>query len=207
MFFSAWLDRLYCESCGEVLCGGYRRKTGLNNNEWYLSPDHPNLEASPDMASFDRDYLQYAVYWPASAGAQPASPQWSQDTVPRAWRPARFTPADGKVQLGGPGFLYYVPPMHGANPPPVESANQAYPSRCPRCDADWSRRQIRSPVRTLRTGFQKIAQVLSDALLRDISDTSAGSLRKLVVFSDRLLDLPRAFAPCDVTLAYASGRA
>jgi hypothetical protein len=49
-----------------VLFGGYRRETGLNNNEWYLSPDHPNLEASPDMASFDRDYLQYAVYWPAS---------------------------------------------------------------------------------------------------------------------------------------------
>jgi hypothetical protein len=51
------LELLYCEACGEVLFGGYRRETGLNNNEWYLSPDHPNLEASPDMASFDRDYL------------------------------------------------------------------------------------------------------------------------------------------------------
>ena len=172
------LELLYCEACGEVLFGGYRRETGLNNNEWYLSPDHPDLEASPDMASFDRNYLQYAVYWPAPPGAQPASPQWTQDGVPRAWRSARFTPGDGKVQLGGPGFLYYVPSMHGANPPPGDSANQAYPARCPRCDADWSRRQIGSPIRTLRTGFQKIAQVLSDALLRDISGTQRKSAPK-----------------------------
>src|SRR5262249_30626155 len=47
------LELLYCESCGEIFFGGYRRETG-NPNEWYLSPDHPNLEAAPDLASFDR---------------------------------------------------------------------------------------------------------------------------------------------------------
>ena len=55
------LELLYCEACGEIFFGGYRRDTGLNPNEWYLSPDHPDLEASPDMASMDRDYLRYAV--------------------------------------------------------------------------------------------------------------------------------------------------
>lgn len=188
------LELLYCEACGEVLFGGYRRETGLNNNEWYLSPDHPNLEASPDMASFDRSYLQYAVYWPAPARAQPASPQWTQDGVPRTWRAARFSPADGRVQLGGPGFLYFVPSMHGPNPPTVDSASNAYPARCPRCDADWSRRQIGSPIRTLRTGFQKIAQVLSDTLLRAISGSSANPYRKLVVFSDSRQDAAKLSA-------------
>jgi DEAD/DEAH box helicase domain-containing protein len=188
------LELLYCEACGEVLFGGYRRDTGLNNNEWYLSPDHPDLEASPDTASFERSYLQYAVYWPAGPGTQPASAQWRQNGVARAWASARFTPADGKVQLGGPGFLYFVPQMHGANPPQDGSANQTYPARCPRCDADWSRRQIGSPIRTLRTGFQKIAQVLSDALLREITGNNITASHKLVVFSDSRQDAAKLSA-------------
>jgi len=188
------LELLYCEACGDIFFGGYRRETGLNPNEWYLSPDHPDLEASPDMASLDRDYLRYAVYWPGAPGVTPASPGWTQDGVPRSWRAARFTPGDGKVALGGPGYLYFVPAMHGANPPTNDSANQAYPARCPRCDADWSRRQIGSPVRTLRTGFQKIAQVLSDALLRKVADAGATQARKLVVFSDSRQDAAKLSA-------------
>lgn len=188
------LELLYCEACGEIFFGGYRRDTGLNPNEWYLSPDHPDLEASPDMASLDRDYLRFAVYWPSGPGLVPASPQWTQEGVPRSWRPARFTPADGKACLGGTGYLYFVPAMHGANPPAVDSANQAYPAKCPRCDADWSRRQIGSPVRTLRTGFQKIAQVLSDSLLRKIAGTGASQSRKLVVFSDSRQDAAKLSA-------------
>lgn len=188
------LELLYCEACGDIFFGGYRRETGLNPNEWYLSPDHPDLEASPDMASMDRDYLRYAVFWPGSAGVAPASPQWTQDSVPRAWRAAGFTPADGRVALGGPGYLYYVPAMHTPTPPPGDSARQAYPARCPRCDADWSRRQIGSPVRTLRTGFQKIAQILSDALLRTIAPASAAQFRKLVVFSDSRQDAAKLSA-------------
>ena len=195
------LELLYCEACGEIFFGGYRRpkvgdppdpNAGLNPNEWYLSPDHPDLEASPDMASLDRDYVRYAVYWPAAAGLTPASSQWTQDGVARAWRAARFNPVDGKVSLGGLGYLYFVPAMHGANPPVVDSARQAYPARCPRCDADWSRRLIGSPIRTLRTGFQKIAQVLSDALLRVIADEAHS--RKLVVFSDSRQDAAKLSA-------------
>lgn len=188
------LELLYCEACGDIFFGGYRRDTGLNPNEWYLSPDHPDLEASPDIASMDRDYLRYAVYWPGTPGVAPVSPQWTQDGVPRAWRAARFTPADGKVALGGPGYLYYVPAMHSPTPPAGDSARQAYPARCPRCDADWSRRQIGSPVRTLRTGFQKIAQVLSDALLRSIAPATASQSRKLVVFSDSRQDAAKLSA-------------
>ena len=188
------LELLYCEACGDTFFGGYRRDTGLNPNEWYLSPDHPDLEASPDMASMDRDYLRYAVYWPGAPGVAPASGQWTQEGVSRVWRAANFSPADGKVALGGPGFLYYVPAMHSATPPTGDSAKQAYPARCPRCDADWSRRQIGSPVRTLRTGFQKIAQILSDALLRNIAPVGESQSRKLVVFSDSRQDAAKLSA-------------
>ncbi len=193
------LELLYCEACGEVFFGGYRRETG-NPNEWYLSPDHPNLEAAPDLASFDRDYDRYAVFWPATANQAPATPQWRQDGIIRCWRQASLDPRDGRVGLGGQaggvrGFLYYVPVLHGANPPDPSEGREAYPAICPRCDADWRRRDvIRSPIRTQRTGFQKIAQVLSDTLLREISQPPLSTGRKLVVFSDSRQDAAKLSA-------------
>ena len=119
----------------------------------------------------------------------------------RAWRAAHLDPVDGRVGLGGAsqvarsGYLYYVPSVHGQNPPPVGVAREAYPARCPRCDADWARRTvIRSPVRTQRTGFQKIAQVLSDGLLRDLAQPPLSTERKLVVFSDSRQDAAKLSA-------------
>jgi DEAD/DEAH box helicase domain-containing protein len=189
------VELLYCEPCGEVFFGGYRKEAD-NPGQWYLSPDHPNLEASPDLAFLDRDYLRYAVYWPAHAGLTPMSPTWSQEGVQRHWRPATFSHTDGRVSLGGgPGYVYFVPAMHGTPPPAADSAKQAYPSRCPRCDADWARRDtIKSPIRTLRTGFQKIAQVLADMLLRRIVRPGNEQSRKLVVFSDSRQDAAKLSA-------------
>lgn len=194
------LELLYCESCGEVLFGGYRREAG-NPNEWYLSPDHPELEAAPDLASFDRDYDRYAVFWCSPGNIPPASANWTQDGVRRTWRAAHFDPVDGRLGLGGAsqgersGYLYYVPSIHGQSPPLSDVAREAYPARCPRCDADWARRTIiPSPIRTQRTGFQKIAQVLSDGLLRDLAQPPLSADRKLVVFSDSRQDAAKLSA-------------
>jgi hypothetical protein len=190
------LELLYCEACGDIFFGGYRRDTRLNPNEWYLSPDHPDLESSPDMASLDRDYLSYAVYWPAPNGMTPITRQWDQEGVRRAWQPATFNPRDGRVALGGSGYLYFVRAMHAQPLPTAPSANDAYPACCPRCDAFWwsPRRQIGTSIRTLRSGFQKIAQVLSDALLRTIGGTGTGQSHKLVVFSDSRQDAAKLSA-------------
>jgi DEAD/DEAH box helicase domain-containing protein len=200
------LELLYCEACGEVFLGGYRRPDVNNPNEWYLSPDHPDLEASPDAASLDRDYARYAVFWPAENGAQPATQQWTQDGVQRQWQPAFLVPSEGKVALGGNtqarrGYLYRVPQMHDSSggihdPVPqglAPSAGRAYPAHCPRCDTNWARRDIGSPVRTQRTGFQKLAQVLSDVLLREVGSENPSG-RKLVVFSDSRQDAAKLSA-------------
>ena len=193
------LELLYCEACGEVFFGGYRRGTG-NPGEWYLSPDHPNLEAAPDLQALDRHHSSYAVFWPAPDELSPGTPTWTQDHVGRAWTLGSLDTVDGTVCLGRRndsirGYLYHVAAAHSLSPPPDRLGREPYPSICPRCDADWRRRDlIRSPIRTQRTGFQKVAQVLADSLLRDLTRPPMSSSRKLVVFSDSRQDAAKLSA-------------
>ena len=188
------LELLACESCGEIFFGGYRRDDPQNPGAYFLSADHPDLEASPEMALLDREYRNYAVFWPSTNRA-PLTAQWDQVPTRRHWRPANLLPADGSVTLGGGnGYLYYVPAMHRPNPLNDDRARQAYPAICPRCDEDRRGRRLDTPIRVMRTGFQKIAQVLSDALLRQIPQTAQHSNRKLVVFSDSRQDAAKLSA-------------
>ena len=190
------LELLYCEPCGEVFLGGYRGETG-NPNEWRLTPDYPNLEQVPDKAGADRNYDNYAIFWPAS-GHAPISSRWKENGIRRQWSPARLDRASGIMTTGatGDGYLYYVPDMHkpprvGKPKPPTPGA---FPSRCPRCDANWRGRTVGSPIRGQRTGFQRVAQVLADALLRNIAPPEDDTNRKLVVFSDSRQDAAKLSA-------------
>lgn len=199
------LEMLYCEPCGDVFLGGYRRDLGQNN--WSLVPDDPNIEKAPDHSANDRTYDNYAVYWPARLAdgtlRQPQRNAWRQDGVQRHWRMARYDHRTGELEIArrsadATGWLYHVADLH-QNPVPqraqVPGVRNERPSLCPHCEADWSRMTSSAPVRTQRTGFQKVAQVLSDSLLREIAppQIQAGRpiedpQRKLVLFSDSRQD-------------------
>jgi DEAD/DEAH box helicase domain-containing protein len=190
------LELLYCEPCGEVFLGGYRGDTG-NPGSWRLTPDFPDLEQVPDRAGADRNYGNFAIFWPA-AGRTPATPSWQEANIQREWRRTTLDRRTGVASIGsaGDGYLYYVPSMHrrpraGARPPQPPSA---FPSKCPRCDASWTGRDVGSPIRGQRTGFQKVAQVLGDALLREIAPPGQEQNRKLVVFSDSRQDAAKLSA-------------
>lgn len=190
------LELLYCEPCGEVFLGGYRDPTN-NPNQWRLTPDFPDLEQVPDRAGAERDYGNYAVFWP-SVGRTPQSRQWTQKGVGREWKRASLDPGSGILTAGvaGNGHVYYVPSRHRAPRPGAQptATPGAFPSRCPRCDADWAGRDVGSPIRGQRTGFQKVAQVLADSLLRDIAPPGQEENRKLVVFSDSRQDAAKLSA-------------
>jgi hypothetical protein len=184
------LELLTCESCGEVFLGGYRLEDPDNPGAWFLSSDHPDLEASPETAFLDREYTNYAIFWPVT-NLQPITSQWTQDLIPRRWEAGSFNTRDGRVTLDHSGnvkgYLYHI---RGT----ISDNLQAYPAICPRCDEDRRGRKLDTPIRVMRTGFQKIAQVLSDALLRQIPQSSQHSNRKLVVFSDSRQDAAKLSA-------------
>jgi DEAD/DEAH box helicase domain-containing protein len=192
------LELLYCQPCGDVFLGGYASPD--TNNSWHLTPDLADLANVPDRSmSLLRTCNDYLVFWPANGRQlfqtttanrwQFAGELGGQSQV--EWSPARLDYAFGRVarQQGaaGPqatssgGYLFTPVAPQGAFP--VENS---FASRCPHCGANWSRRRrIKSPIRDLGSGFQRIVQLLSDSLLRSIPVRQA---RKLVLFSDSRQD-------------------
>ena len=198
------LEMLYCEPCGEIFLGGYRRE--LEPNAWSLVPDDPNIEKAPDHSSSSRTYSSYAVYWPArQAGGlrEPQREKWHQERVERRWTKAEFEHRTGEIRVArrtgdASGWLYHIPDLHKAAIPAqaqAPSVQNERPAVCPHCDADWRGMANAAPIRMQRTGFQRTAQVLADALLREIAppgedagEAEEGASRKLVLFSDSRQD-------------------
>lgn len=191
------IELLYCQSCGEVFLGGFKREDQGSSNAWFLSPDYPYLENVPDKAaSLNRTFGEFLVFWPANGRplikqthTRPAQWQWQYKKYEYKWRPAlldhlsgRLTlPASSNAASGGstPGYVF-IAQKNEAN---------AFPLKCPHCEADWRSRRdgrrVSSSIRDLGSGFQRVVQVLSDALMRQMSPEIG---RKLVLFSDSRQD-------------------
>jgi DEAD/DEAH box helicase domain-containing protein len=183
------LELFYCQPCGEVFLGGYRKNS---ENGCFVSPDDPNLESVPDKsASLSRKYGDFVLFWPArtrhlwkSQGRTGAKWEWQEDGSDYSWRRANLTHSNARISElragDGPnltnGFVYIAP---------SEEA-EGLASRCPHCGANWvGRKKITSPIRDLGSGFQKIVQLLCDSLMREMPK---GTGRKLVLFSDSRQD-------------------
>ena len=204
------LDVIVCQVCGEVFVGGHRSireisGRGRSTKLEIITADEPDLEGIPDRASNNRGHEHYAVFWPvADLSAVPETKEWSEAGVKRAWSRAKLAHATGLIRVdSGPakegevaGWLYRV--INGTG------REAALPSRCPRCDTHF--RTIieagqasvsRSPLRVHRSGFQKSAQVLASALVREMPlshDGRSASSRKLVIFSDSRQDAAKLAA-------------
>lgn len=204
------LEVVVCEVCGEIFLGGYRP---LARGLEILTADQPDLEAMPDRVSMSQRYGSYKIFWPLNEtvpwSTQPARPQYtsiidvpSGRPIARSWNAARLNVFTGVLQrtaAGQPGpdeiagWVYVI----GGNHPEMP----AMPLRCPRCDADYSKRRIPTPLRNHRTGFQKACQVIASALCREMPlarpDAPTRPARKLVIFSDSRQDAAKLAAGMD----------
>jgi hypothetical protein len=184
------LELLYCQPCGEVFLGGFKKLDANSANAWFLSPDYPNLDQVPDRSSsLEREFGEYLVFWPANGSpifrSNRAGPQWTWLNGDHKWQPAVLHVVYGRLtyevrsrnaqQNESAGFAFNC----------IDNHANAFPTKCPHCGSDWSRRRIESPIRDLGSGFQRIMQLLSDAIMREIPDVTR---RKLVLFSDSRQD-------------------
>ncbi len=206
------LDALICSQCGEVYLGGYRAKD--EDDRFTMVHDQPDLE-TPNAMGRDRFYDRYAVFWPTTGDEPLCATEWIQSIrvdgnkieLKRRWTKAFLDPVTGDVDHGtmledGPnGWLYQI--RLNNQPGEVSRLLAAMPSRCCRCDEDWTRvgkedvvtiEEIASPIMRHRTGFQKVNQVLADALMRELQTHPDELTRKIVVFTDSRQDAAKLSA-------------
>lgn len=187
------LEMLYCQPCGEVFLGGFKKEIDGEPNCLYLSPDYPNLDRIPDRASsLRRSFEEYALFWPADRkrlfrATNPAGNRWSWTQDGESgyqWMPAELFHREGRItwpsRAPSPGktsgYLFQSP---------RPDAN-AFASRCPHCGENWQgMRTSSSPIRDMGSGFQRIVQLLCDGLVREMEPYGN---RKLVLFSDSRQD-------------------
>ena len=189
------LDLIVCEQCGEVFLGGFRSK-GDGNGHVFLTPDQPELEQAPDLTLSERTHDTYAVFWPcpdetASADMRPLTDEWTWESNKRSWKTSAVELSTGRlVRTMGRSKAYGAVSRGWSFQIENGKKGPAFPEMCPCCDSDFSRRirsTIKSPLRNHRTGLQRAAQVLADALFREM-EAEGSAARKLVVFSDSRQD-------------------
>lgn len=193
------LELMYCQTCGELFFGGYRTPDPHGDEgACFLTPDQADFDRMPDFADSGRSHENYALYWPRRGGA-PAAKPWKSQDFRMGFSACEFDPSTGGlVNVLSPddrtGFTFAVTG-------PEDRSYPALPTRCPHCEDNWERAwagaaddpgRAVSPIRYMRTGFEKVTQVLGDALLREIGDRPEE--RKLVAFTDSRQDAAKLSA-------------
>jgi len=195
------LDLIVCEVCGDVFLGGYKPPDSPADS-YILTPDQPDLENMPDRMITQRTCSDYAIFWPIHyENVEPQTTKWQVDNIRRRWVKATLDPITGALRriddrqkstvTGLSGWVYTV-----IGNSDKAKRQPAYPTRCPRCDADYRYRDNNpTPLRNHRTGFSKACQVLAGGLAREMPEgTIKKSSRKLVVFSDSRQDAAKLAA-------------
>jgi ATP-dependent helicase YprA (DUF1998 family) len=195
------LELLYCQSCGDLFLGGYSLVDPTGGPGEYLGPDDPVLEHLPERAVLTRTAANYTVYWPRLA--QPDDEEWRSGPFLMKFKRAVWEPREGRLTVSAIRPTGYRFCVETRDPTRRVEDLPAEPTKCPNCGDDWERvrdrhgplqpedrSRSRSPIRTMRTGFEKVTQVLTDSLLRELEPQN----RKLVLFSDSRQDAAKLSA-------------
>ena len=116
---------------------------------------------------------------------QPRGPRAASESKCATWQRAWLEPQQGRVNYSNEGNAGWVLRAHI----PQGKQHRAAIKYCPNCDEQWSQWNRPdnwwiSPIRSLRTAFSKVAQILADRMLAD----EPAATRRMVAFSDSRRD-------------------
>ena len=191
------LELLYCQDCGEAYLGGFASSNPVaaTTGSVSLLADISDVASLPDQAKSERVAANYVVIWPGEG--PPLDLTWGTRRLGFGYAPVKFLPGTGDIERtlpgGGSNAWQFVTHPGAFDPEQLP----AQPTRCAACGVDWeikhgregqlpvnSPDRLRSPVRTLRTGFEKINQVL----VGELANSLGAGQRRLIVFSDSRQD-------------------
>ncbi|GAA2623858.1 DEAD/DEAH box helicase [Streptomyces spororaveus] len=210
------LELLYCQSCGDVFLGGYAPGTAFHNGagrpfDAGLLADLPDLDSLPDAAANGPDASNYVVYWPRKDDPVVERLEWDSSSdkgtmsASFAFKRSAYDPRTGGLrnQRDHTGWSFHtsVPKSRKVKSRFKAEHLPAAPTQCPNCGDDWELKQVgterlslsdprrmRTPVRSMRTGFEKVNQVLTTGILSLLPN------RQAVVFSDSRQDAAKLSA-------------
>ncbi|MET8631651.1 DEAD/DEAH box helicase [Streptomyces sp. NPDC004680] len=210
------LELLYCQNCGDAFLGGYAPESAFRNAagrpfEAGLLADLPDLDSLPDAAALGPSAANYVVYWPRTDDPAVERLEWDSSSDKGTlsagfeFKRSKYDPRTGMLrnQRDHTGWSFHtsVPqPKKGRARLKADNLPSA-PTQCPACGDDWELRQVgsehlslsdprrmRTPVRSMRTGFEKVNQVLTTGILSLLPN------RQAVVFSDSRQDAAKLSA-------------
>ncbi|WP_349407933.1 DEAD/DEAH box helicase [Pseudalkalibacillus sp. SCS-8] len=211
------LDFYYCQNCSDSFLGGYKSKAD-EESAYYLTADYPNLEGLPDKIPFQKRYGEYALFWP-SLDIDEDIKSWKRtiDTNNKknklsfSWVKANYGDKIGQIKrdsFDDPNVYMFL--IEGDEE--YKAKMPAFPIKCPNCADDWelkgpltktepleSTKRTRSPIRGQKTGFDMIAQVMLDSLMRELPNKEA---QKAVLFSDSRQDAAKLSAKIELNHYY-----
>ena len=195
------LELLRCECCGELYIGGNRK---LNSDKLYMTLNYPDLLKIPNFNPTpmvqNKSVSEYVLFWPHKhlgngilefdtdskhvALLSNGSTAYNATGASCIWKPGFLNVDTGEITTERhtntiEGYLYDIQPYQ--NFTPKKDDIQAMPCCCPKCGQNYtSRKYAKSPIRSFRTGIDRMNQLLSKGLFYQLSENS----KKLIGFSD-----------------------
>jgi DEAD/DEAH box helicase domain-containing protein len=181
-------QNLYCDECGTLFYGGRRFE---NNGRLEMLPISSEYEQMPDLNLDKRpEYLKFSefvVFWPNKLLEKSLNPESSAfdevNGLKGHWDKALLNIHKGTISKDASkesdkeylsGYIYSV----------NDKNSKALPCQCPQCAQSYKDKKfMKSPVRTFRTGYSQVTQVLASSLLKQLSPEEVDN-RKLLIFSD-----------------------
>jgi len=181
-------QNLYCDECGTLFYGGRRFDS---NGILEMLPISREFENMPDLNLDKRpEYLKHSefiVFWPSEMLGKALNFEsetfnevnglngsWSKVLLNIHKGTISFNQYDENNSNYISGYIYTV----------NSEETKALPCQCPQCAQSYIHKKfMKSPIRTFRTGYSQVTQVLASSLLKQLSPEEVDK-RKLLIFSD-----------------------